>query len=197
MVKWYEHATDVARFRRIQDPRYANVIIGTNPTDGMTRETADKFDVFLNVSDTPCALLHPSRPDQRQHWLPLIECGEWPYGVLHASRVILDDAHERRLRVYLHCHAGAFRSPHILVAWLLTRGHTLAEACVIESSHDWSEKFMRTIDNGVLPSGFWEFQAAQACMPYDSTSDLVCAADPGSIQHLTKLYQADEQGEEQ
>jgi hypothetical protein len=112
---------------RLKAP-YDNVYVGEDPGDGMTQEYADQFDAIVNVSCTECALFEPSRPDQRTYWYPINEMGRWSLGYLFWLKKVMDFHHDKGHRIYLHCHAGAYRSPSAAVLWLQSRGHTPLEA---------------------------------------------------------------------
>ena len=99
-------------------PPFDNIFIGSDPQDGMTKEVADSFDAILNVSCTPCSLFHPSRPDQRTYWVPVNEMGVWNYSAIVSACKILDFHHSKGHKIYIHCHAGAYRSPTMVMIWL-------------------------------------------------------------------------------
>lgn len=130
MTKWYEHEKDEARGYQLQAP-YDKIYVGSDPNDGMTKAAADSFDVYVNVSDSICTTFEPSRPGQHMHWYPVNECGRWNLSYLFWLKTILDYHHAAGHKVYLHCHAGAYRSPSAAVLWLQSRGHAAAEALAI------------------------------------------------------------------
>ncbi len=110
---------------------YNNVVVGSDPRDGMTREYADSFDAIVNVSDSIGSLFEPSNPSQRTYWYPVNEIGRWNMSFIYWLKKILDHHHELGHRIYLHCHAGAYRSPSTAVLWLQSRDHTDREAMMI------------------------------------------------------------------
>lgn len=130
MTKWFEHEKDKARGFRLKPP-YDNIFIGCDPRDGMTQRSADFFDVFMNVSDTACSTFEPSRPGQHMHWYPVNEMGLWNLSFIFWLKTILDYHYEKGHKIYLHCHAGAYRSPSTGLLWLLSRGCTRDEALEI------------------------------------------------------------------
>lgn len=130
-IQWYEHPRTKSNMRQMPAP-YDNIWIGSDPCDGFKKEDADSFDVFLNVSDSECAYFNPSRPGQFMHWSPVNECGNWGYKHFWFAKKVLDRHHDLGHKIYLHCHAGACRSPNTFIWWLTSRGHTLAEAILIE-----------------------------------------------------------------
>ena len=126
-MKWFEHPKDIASGYQLKAP-YDRVFVGCDPRDGMTKESADSFDVYVNVSDTACTTFEPSRLGQAMHWYPVNECGLWNLSYLFWLKTVLDHHYDAGHRIYLHCHAGAYRSPSAAVLWLQGRGHTPAEA---------------------------------------------------------------------
>ena len=128
---WHSAEKTEARGHRMRAP-YDNVFIGSDPLDGMTPEVAKQYDAIVNVSCTQCAYFYPAFPGQYMHWYPLNEMGYWGYGYLFWIKQVLDFHYDKGHKVYLHCHAGAYRSPTAACLWLMGRGHTLEEAKEIE-----------------------------------------------------------------
>jgi hypothetical protein len=126
-MKWFEQSENKASGYKLKAP-YDNVIVGCDPRDGMTQATADSFDVYINVSDTACTTFEPSRLGQFMHWYPVNECGLWNLSYLYWLKTVMDHHYNAGHRIYLHCHAGAYRSPSAAVLWLQSRGHSPAEA---------------------------------------------------------------------
>lgn len=153
--EWYEHEKNEARGFKLRPP-YDRIVVGCDPRDGMTKETADSFDVFVNVSDSPCALFEPSRPGQHMHWYPVNECGRWNLSYLFWLKRVLDHHYDAGHRVYLHCHAGAYRSPSAAVLWLQGRGLSYLEAAVIAKEGRLSI-FRQWEDLGNVPEGYTKF----------------------------------------
>ncbi len=133
--KWFEAEKDEARGRPMKG-QYSNIFIGSSPQDGMTKETADSYDVFVNVSDSICNTFEPSRLGQHMHWYPVNEMGRWNLSYLFWLKNVLDYHYERGHKIYLHCHAGAYRSPSAAVLWLQSRGHSSQEALTLGKEHD-------------------------------------------------------------
>lgn len=128
--KWYEAEKDEVRGFYLNAP-YDNIFVGCDPRDGMSKASADSFDVFMNVSDTACTTFEPSRPGQHMHWYPVNECGRWNLSFFFWLKTILDHHHAKRHRIYLHCHAGAYRSPSTALLWLRSNGHSPEQALSI------------------------------------------------------------------
>ena len=160
MIPIVEEGSGIRSIRML--PPYDNIWIGTHPTDGMTRDTYDMFDVFINVSDSP-VFLPEGLPLKHNHWFPINEMGYWGYGSVFAVKKWLDYHHERRDNIYLHCHAGAHRSPMMFLAWLTSCGMTLEDAASFhprynESHSTWMvDKFQLDIRQGHLPKHLPEF----------------------------------------
>lgn len=139
--KWCTAPRDGVGLTALAAP-YDNIWIGSDPRDGMTPETANSFDAIINVSDTPCALFYPARPDQRTYWIPLNEMGYWGYAAYFAFAHIMDFHYAKGHKIITHCHAGAYRSPYMTMSWLISRGHTPEEAIAIyENNPKYMEKY--------------------------------------------------------
>jgi hypothetical protein len=128
---WFGHEKTLARRIRMVEP-YSNIWVGSDPTDGYTKEEADSFDAIINVSCSPCAHFNPSRLGQSMHWSPIIELSYWGYAPFYYTKLALDHHHKLGHKILLHCHAGVWRSPTMFRFWLLSLGHTKLEAERIE-----------------------------------------------------------------
>ena len=126
---WFLWEKDRIRPFWLKKP-FDNIAIGPDPTDGFSKDTAQIFDAVVNVSDSPCATFYPSRPDQKMYWYPINEVGRWGYGVFFWSKKVLDFHFDRKDLIYVHCHAGAHRSPAIVYWWLYSRGCSRSEAAL-------------------------------------------------------------------
>lgn len=126
-TKWCDHPETKVRGYYLEEP-YDNVFIGCDPNDGMRIDAANRIDAFVNVSDSPCNHFEPSRPGQFMHWYPVNEAGRWNLGYLFWLKKVLDFHHEKKHQIYLHCHAGAYRSPSAALLWLQSRGISPEEA---------------------------------------------------------------------
>jgi hypothetical protein len=124
---WHDQPKTFARWYQLKAP-YDNVYVGCDPLDGMTRHDASTFHAIVNVSSTACALFEPAGDWQRTYWFPIIEMGRWPLVFLPWLREVLNYHHNQGHKIYLHCHAGAFRSPSTALLWLQSRGHSPEEA---------------------------------------------------------------------
>lgn len=138
-MKWFEHKETEIRGRWMPAP-YQNVFIGSDPRDGATKEWADQFDAVINVSCTEGSLFEPSRPDQRTYWYPLNEGGQWSYAFFFMMFKIIDHHYRKGDKLYIHCHAGAYRSPSIFRNWLVAcENKTLEQANEIERGKIWED----------------------------------------------------------
>lgn len=146
---WWDQPKTWATWYHLKPP-YNNVVVGCDPRDGMTKEDAQQFDAIVNVSSTKCATFMPARPDQRTYWFPIIEMGRWPVVYLLWLKEVMDYHHKQGHKIYLHCHAGAFRSPSAAILWMESRGHTIPEA--LDLCNERSEFFPRAWERqGNLP----------------------------------------------
>ena len=132
-MKWCRHRKTKTRSYQLLPP-YDNIFVGNDPTDGMTRKYADQFDALVNVSDTMSESLEPSRLGQIMHWSPVHEGGRWNYSYLYWLKKIMDFHYDAGHKIYLHCHAGAYRSPSAAVLWLMSRG--LSQRAADRIDHD-------------------------------------------------------------
>lgn len=146
-MRWYEHHKNEARGFKLRPP-YDRIVVGCDPRDGMTKETADSFDVFMNVSDTACTTFEPSRPGQHMHWYPVNEAGRWNLSYMFWLKTVLDHHYALGHRIYLHCHAGAYRSPSAATLWLLSRGHSPRQALKLcKDKGPGAYRLWRSLDN--------------------------------------------------
>lgn len=141
---WFKQDKNTARWHTMKEP-YSNISIGTTPLDGMTLETSQSFDVFVNVKGSPYHIYMDEKPreDTLFEWNPGTEFEKWGFRHLFWSKKILDAYHKQNKTIYLHCAAGAARSPITAMTWLISKKHTLdevAEICAGDSRHTNSEK---------------------------------------------------------
>lgn len=128
---WFTADKDYAIGRPLPAP-YDKIFIGCDPLDGMTNETAKSYDAIVNVSCSECAYFSPAFAGQKMHWTPVNEMGQWSLAAFYYVKKVLDYHYERGDKVYLHCHAGAYRSPTMAIMWLVSRGHSYEEAKSME-----------------------------------------------------------------
>ena len=145
---WFTATTETAKAVGHQmAPPYGNIFIGCDPLDGMTPEVAKSFQAIVNVSCTPCAYFYPAYPGQYMHWFPTNEMGYWGYAHLFYIKQVLDFHHAKGHRVYLHCRAGAYRSPSAAMLWLMSKGYSLEEAyCIHRNDNTLVEKYKKEDD---------------------------------------------------
>ncbi len=175
---WLDKRSKDFRIWNLSKP-YDNFSVGAHPGLGMDMETAKKFDIFVNISETPdynLDILKRPRPDVVCHWQIVPELEYWGYLPFHFTKVIMDDAYKRGKRLYLHCAGGTNRSPSLAIAWVMSLGHNLDQAAEIASPtsirpdldehvkevySSWAEHFkINFLDNqkeGHIPSQLDEF----------------------------------------
>lgn len=141
MKRWYMPTSQqiidrkLASGRALVHPDYTNITIGSTPLDGMIKPKAESFDAIINVSHSPEALFEPSRPDQRTYWYPVNEMGEWTYSYFVWLFAILDFHHSKKHKIYIHCHAGVYRSPEAVRLWLFYKGHSVLDSYLISRGY--------------------------------------------------------------
>ena len=94
-------------------PDYKIVVGGEDTGTLLSAKTPD---VIINVGDYVDGFF--GRRSQFYYWYPINELSKWGYGPFYWSKKILDYHTNRKDSIFLHCAAGAHRSPMILVAWL-------------------------------------------------------------------------------
>lgn len=145
--EWFTAKERGVRCSRLREP-YQNIFVGSDPLDGMTEAEAKSFDAIVNVSCSPCAYFHPAFPGQAMHWYPINEIGAWGLGPFYWFKKVMDFHFDKGHRIYVHCHAGAYRSPTFTIFWLISRGHTHEEACEIEYNNPELVKQFKTERRG-------------------------------------------------
>lgn len=144
---WFKAPERGVRCSRLRAP-YQNIFVGSDPLDGMTEAEAKSFDAIVNVSCSPCAYFNPAFVGQSMHWIPINEMGYWGFMPFFWFKKVMDHHHKLGHKVYVHCHAGAYRSPTFTVYWLTSLGHSLEEAIEIEwNDPEVTHKF-KTENNG-------------------------------------------------
>lgn len=150
---WFKSPVQRAHPRKCAPP-YDKIHIGCDPVDGFTEENAKKFDAIINVSCSPCAYFYPAYPGQYMHWVPINEMGYWGLAPFYWFKKVMDFHHSKGHRVYVHCHAGAYRSPTFVVYWLMSLGLTLDEALEIEYNDPVRSKNFQEEEGG----RFWNYR---------------------------------------
>jgi protein-tyrosine phosphatase len=151
----------------------STLFIGPQP-DHPAKEEIYRFDEFrhvINVSDTPCWSLLGHKK-QKHYWYPIVEMWPWPLGTLDAIIRTIDHCQHSHDKgpTYLHCHAGAMRSPAMAMLWCMTHGSTLEQAATrlddaVETSalnvalrHEYLDQdtidFLVAKSNGLCPDTF-------------------------------------------
>jgi hypothetical protein len=95
-------------------PEYSIIVGGE---DTATLLTVKAPDVLINVADYVDTFFG-SRANRFYYWYPINEISKWGYAPFFWSKKILDYHTNRKDTIFIHCAAGAHRSPMILVAWL-------------------------------------------------------------------------------
>lgn len=121
---WYKQKKNGFRGAPCAAP-YKNVFIGSDPLDGMTVEKANSFDAIVNVSCSECALFYPSYDGQAMYWIPVNEMGVWNYSAFVQFIKVMNFHHKKKHKIYVHCHAGAYRSPTMTMIWMFIKGSPL------------------------------------------------------------------------
>jgi hypothetical protein len=134
------------------------------------RDIIYDYDTIINVSDDPFKSL--ARKNQSTlcqiHWFPINEFGYWTYQPFFWIAHILMDNIDKENKVYLHCHAGAHRSPMMAYVYLRGLGNSPDEAFKLFEEHtdidlkdksaNWLEEiFKNDVEYGRIPEDIVEF----------------------------------------
>lgn len=129
---WWDQPKDNIWGRWLKAPctnSLCHIFVGSNPEDGMTKATASRFDVILNVADTACVTFEPYPYKRTQHyWYPVAESHDWTYGAFYKVFKTLDHHTKQGHVIYHHCHAGEHRSAITMLYYLMYKGFTRDEA---------------------------------------------------------------------
>jgi hypothetical protein len=108
---------------------WCSIFVGSNPAEGMTKNTASRFDVFLNVADTACVTFEPYPYKRTYHyWYPVAEWEDWTYGLFYKVFKTLDHHTDQGHVIYHHCHAGYHRSALTMLYYLMYKGESKESA---------------------------------------------------------------------
>jgi len=154
--------------------------IGTHPTANTVTPPRpgelDKYNFFVNVSDDEPYQMN--KPDTEVHWFPVNEFGYWTYQPFYWITRLMDRAVEEKKDVYLHCHAGAHRSPMMGYLYLRSLGHNPDEAFKLleegwkvgaDVTKNWLEEtFLNDVEYGRIPEDVVQFMKDVRNNPKDS-----------------------------
>ncbi len=188
---WWDRDANGVRAEKMSTP-YENVYIGTDPRDGLKKETAESFDVFINVADSPSVIFEPY-PHKRHYtyWFPINEMGYWSHSSFYGAIKALDFHIRAGHKIYLHCHAGAHRSPLVFLVYLLYEGKTILEASEILMPYSpltMGKKFVSSVKKGHIPNTIFLFLQKMRENPHSSIQDLMNPLYP-------EMYDDFDQGE--
>ncbi len=145
-------------------PKY-HIEIGDHPMFDGIDKIVTKYNAIINVSDD---VPYPNEPypDTAIHWFPICEFGYWTYQPFYWIVRIMDRYVENHAKIYVHCHAGAHRSPMMVYLYLRSLGNTPDEAYDLFDDkfsldgqrHNWLEEVLTNdIEYGRIPSDVVEF----------------------------------------
>jgi len=123
-MKWWNHKKNNFNYKEL--PFVINktmILIGSDPLDGWKKDNAKKIDAWINVSDTKCNSLEKTPWNCEKYWFPVPELYLWSYHHAFWIKEVLDELVFNRKdikTIYLHCHAGARRSPMSLIFWFIS-----------------------------------------------------------------------------
>lgn len=109
-----------------------NLTVGQFPYTVNKSFNATNYDIVINVSDEyyPEIEERINRFGCKQYWFPMNECTHnIGLNSIYGAMVILNEAQQQNLKVYLHCNAGVTRSRIVYQAYhfMKTREHLVNE----------------------------------------------------------------------
>src|ERR1035437_7396273 len=132
-----------------------------------TEITNSDYEYYINVSDEyiPSCAIAAMQSSKQYFWFPMNEVsGDMGLDSLYAALQILWIAEEQNAKVYLHCHAGANRSPTVADAYFFLRtkkhrGRKEVDGIKInfgmdkvEENQSINNRLLENIENGNLPA---------------------------------------------
>ena len=122
-------ASNMAKHTYPQQFLNTQVFVGMSPSVEHNVYKLEEFEVIINVSDAPFLTFEPKEhlhKNVQVLWFPIQETCEWPLATLDAIVQALQWAHVNHKKVYIHCEAGANRSPTCVNLWhqIFTPTHT-------------------------------------------------------------------------
>lgn len=158
---WFNAQEDENRITYRPKAPFDFLEIGTSPLDGMTLETARKYDAFVNVALEPLYSQDKERPreDTEYFHVPIDEDNFWGYKPFMDTKVILDRLFKQHKKTYLHCKSGTNRSPTIGLLWIYSRVGNFMKAAEIFDNDPVSQiKRIRYYqENNYIPRELSEF----------------------------------------
>lgn len=114
-----------------------------------------KHDYFINVSDEYISYCFDAamKSNKKYFWFPMNECiGDIGLNSIYGALQILYIAESENKSVYLHCHAGANRSPTVKAAYYFMRtGNHFVDDNYASSKNN---RLIDNVNNGHLPAIF-------------------------------------------
>jgi hypothetical protein len=149
-------------------PEYRIIVGGEDTATLLTVKTPD---VIINVADYVDSFF--GQRAQFYYWYPINEISKWGYAPFFWSKKILDYHTNSKDSIFLHCAAGAHRSPMILVAWLKSlrlrddQIESYAPGCLKIWEHDVAERTipgdLMTMYNVMYANPSWSLMG---CLSY-------------------------------
>jgi hypothetical protein len=145
-----------------------NITIG--PEEGLLElaQRGTTPDIVLNVADSipEIELMQPFK-DTKFFWYPINEVSRWGYGPFFWSKRILDfyTRYSTNNKIFVHCHAGAHRSPMIVYCWLLSMGFPQGEIDHIFHNPHFSDLYAFDLQHMHIPADLGDFYAVMNDCP--------------------------------
>jgi hypothetical protein len=141
-----------------------NIEIGSHPEDKIFNADIhlENYDVILNVSDNPVYGLNIDTP--KIYWFPINEFGSWSYSAFYWFTNLMDFYIKENKKIYIHCLAGAHRSPIITYIYfrsIYNEQETLDlfdfKSLIGEKKNWFEEVLINDINAGRIPEDVVEF----------------------------------------
>lgn len=155
---------------------FMKIRFGPEPNDPSRRDfklDLSQFAAVVNVSDTPCRLFAEAQPAP-YFWFPIHECVFWGYAPFFGTAKVYDNYRDTGKAMYVHCHAGACRSP--IMAYTILRAEGKTEADMVKDFPRYAgieRMFDLHVDRGCIPEDIIPFLQARHLHPTYSIGGLL------------------------
>lgn len=112
---------------------------------------------IVNVSDRPMATFDYQKAGIPSFWFPINELGIWTHAPFYGTMKVVNEYYTGNKKVFIHCQAGANRSPSVAFAILLAKGYTWQEAEESLEYPDLHLVFQRNIKRGHISKDIIKF----------------------------------------
>lgn len=137
---------------------YSNITVGPAPMSNMPFETAEGYDVFLNVAEKQeySQLSDGERTNAEYLWFPIDETVFWNEDSIKGVVKSLNFYYNQNSKIYLHCNKGRNRSPSVAMIWLMSKRNGLEKSASIVAggnpklANEFQSNFRKNLMRGFL-----------------------------------------------